>query len=73
MDTKPKVARAPRCPHCRERSTPADNPAFPFCSKRCQAVDLGRWLAEDYRVPGPPSLDALDPRAGRPEDEGPWH
>lgn len=27
------------------------NPHFPFCSPRCKDVDLGRWLAEEYRVP----------------------
>ena len=24
---------------------------FPFCSSRCQMIDLGRWLGEEYRVP----------------------
>jgi len=24
---------------------------FPFCSTRCQLIDLGRWLDEDYRIP----------------------
>lgn len=24
---------------------------FPFCSTRCQLVDLGRWLDEEYRIP----------------------
>jgi endogenous inhibitor of DNA gyrase (YacG/DUF329 family) len=24
----------------------------PFCSERCRMADLGRWLSEDYRVPG---------------------
>jgi hypothetical protein len=28
-----------------------DNPAYPFCSARCQLVDLSRWLDGDYRVP----------------------
>ncbi len=27
----------------------------PFCSKRCADIDLGRWLGERYRVPGPPA------------------
>lgn len=41
----------PRCPICRQESAPrADNPAFPFCSHRCRAIDLGRWLGEEYRV-----------------------
>ena len=25
-------------------------PQFPFCSPRCQTMDLGRWLGEKYRV-----------------------
>jgi endogenous inhibitor of DNA gyrase (YacG/DUF329 family) len=28
------------------------NKLFPFCSERCHWVDLGRWLSEDYRIPG---------------------
>ena len=24
----------------------------PFCSRRCADLDLGRWLNEDYRIPG---------------------
>jgi len=26
------------------------DPVFPFCSRRCQLIDLGRWLDGDYRV-----------------------
>ncbi len=26
----------------------------PFCSSRCQRIDLGNWLDERYVVPGPP-------------------
>lgn len=25
----------------------------PFCSMRCKAVDLGKWLAEDYSISTP--------------------
>jgi len=54
----------PSCPICRAAvKARADNPAWPFCSARCRMVDLGRWLGEDYRVPGPPAA------AGQ-EDEG---
>ena len=28
-------------------------PDFPFCTKRCRTIDLGRWLDEGYRVAGP--------------------
>ncbi|MGL6097298.1 MAG: DNA gyrase inhibitor YacG, partial [Fimbriiglobus sp.] len=45
------------CPIC---GTPmpgnwADYPDYPFCSKRCRTIDLGRWLGEEYRVGGPPA------------------
>jgi endogenous inhibitor of DNA gyrase (YacG/DUF329 family) len=40
------------CPICHEKAAPrAENRSFPFCGARCQAVDLGRWLSEDYRIP----------------------
>jgi endogenous inhibitor of DNA gyrase (YacG/DUF329 family) len=25
---------------------------FPFCSRRCRLIDLGRWLEGEYRIPG---------------------
>jgi len=27
-------------------------PEYPFCSKRCRTIDLGRWLGEGYRIGG---------------------
>jgi uncharacterized protein len=27
---------------------------FPFCSKRCRMLDLGRWFDGHYRIPGSP-------------------
>jgi hypothetical protein len=36
------------------------NPAFPFCSERCKLLDLGKWLSEDYRIPGPRAGDGAD-------------
>jgi len=39
-------------------------PAYPFCTKRCKLIDLGRWLSEDYKIP-----DAAPPRdASTPGD-----
>jgi hypothetical protein len=53
-----------RCPTCKKPATKDGNKVFPFCCERCQLVDLGRWLDEDYRIPGeteakppPPSGD----------------
>jgi uncharacterized protein len=40
-----------RCPLCRRETTWEDNPWRPFCSERCQLVDLGRWASGDYRIP----------------------
>ncbi|QDT05787.1 DNA gyrase inhibitor YacG [Rubripirellula lacrimiformis] len=28
-----------------------ESPTPPFCSERCQLIDLGRWLDEDISVP----------------------
>jgi uncharacterized protein len=40
-----------RCPTCKRAVSKDGNKAFPFCSTRCQLVDLGRWLDEEYRIP----------------------
>jgi len=40
-----------RCAVCERQFDPATSPAMPFCSKRCQQIDLGRWLGERYSVP----------------------
>jgi endogenous inhibitor of DNA gyrase (YacG/DUF329 family) len=48
-----------RCPTCRSLVRPRqENPAFPFCTSRCRAVDLGRWFTGGYHVPGDPAPDA---------------
>jgi len=33
-----------------EGQSTADWPAFPFCSRRCKTIDLGRWIGEDYGI-----------------------
>ena len=39
------------CPSCKhEVRTRPENPYFPFCSDRCRAVDLGKWLGGEYRI-----------------------
>ncbi len=49
------------CPICKKPvPARAENPAFPFCSNRCKLLDLGKWLGEEYRVPGPPADDGAD-------------
>jgi hypothetical protein len=48
-----------RCPICRQPAGWDDNPHRPFCSERCQTIDLGRWAAEEYRVPLAETPDGL--------------
>jgi endogenous inhibitor of DNA gyrase (YacG/DUF329 family) len=51
------------CPIC-DAAMPGDwteYPDYPFCSKRCRMVDLGRWLGEGYRVTDPTDRDRSTP------------
>ena len=52
-----------RCPIC-DAAMPgnwADYPDFPFCSKRCRTIDLGRWLGEEYAVSSDRDEDRSSP------------
>jgi endogenous inhibitor of DNA gyrase (YacG/DUF329 family) len=49
------------CPICRQRLTVAT--WRPFCSERCQRIDLGRWLDGRYRIEGPPAEPPTEPRS----------
>lgn len=41
-----------KCVICK---TPIERDAefFPFCSKRCKLVDLGKWLGGEYKISRP--------------------
>ena len=41
------------CPTCGNPSVFFAEPIGPFCSARCQMVDLGKWLNEEYRISEP--------------------
>ena len=42
-----------RCPSCGRPYEPVPNaPYRPFCSERCQLIDLGEWLSENHRIKG---------------------
>ena len=56
------------CPICRKAADPKYRP---FCSRRCADVDLGRWLAGTYAIPGP-DLEEED-GLKRPPSEGQDH
>lgn len=52
-----------RCPICqRPAAPPGERSPAPFCSPRCQMVDLGRWLNEAYVISEPVELE--DPGFG---------
>ena len=56
------------CPTCRKTVVYGDLneiPHRPFCSQRCQLIDLGKWLNEEYRVSEP--LDGT--QEAPPEDQ----
>lgn len=55
------MERTLRCPICREMVAWEDNPHRPFCSERCQLLDLGSWATERYRIAAPsPDPDVSD-------------
>jgi uncharacterized protein len=67
------VERLRFCPICSRPSPPRPgNRSFPFCSDRCRLLDLGKWLGEDYRIPGPRAGegDERPPPTAAAEDEG---
>ncbi len=40
-----------KCPQCDTVFTYYESEFRPFCSKRCQQIDLGHWFQETYTVP----------------------
>ena len=54
-----------KCPTCRKETPWEDNPHRPFCSERCQLIDLGAWAEERYKIPG----DDIETDLGEDEDE----
>lgn len=64
MSADGESSKSRACPVC---GRPATRGHHPFCGTRCRAVDLNRWLADVYRVPGKgvaeaPAGDAEDDR-----------
>ncbi|MGM3174535.1 DNA gyrase inhibitor YacG [Dickeya lacustris] len=50
-----------KCPTCMKavewRET---SPYRPFCSKRCQLIDLGEWADEEKRIPSEEDISDSD-------------
>jgi endogenous inhibitor of DNA gyrase (YacG/DUF329 family) len=67
------MSKTIKCPTCGKPSVFEPSNKFrPFCSERCQLLDLGRWADEKYSVPG----ESVDPHTevnenpNRGEDDG---
>ena len=39
-----------QCPVCSRQFAASESLVVPFCSDRCQQMDLGRWLNEEYSI-----------------------
>jgi endogenous inhibitor of DNA gyrase (YacG/DUF329 family) len=65
------MAGTARCPTCKAVAKKDGNKVFPFCCERCQLVDLGRWLNEDYRVPAESGESASHAGGGHGSGERP--
>jgi endogenous inhibitor of DNA gyrase (YacG/DUF329 family) len=49
------------CPQCSKRVVWEPNSLYrPFCSKRCQLLDLGAWAEESHRISGESAMDEAD-------------
>ncbi len=62
-----------RCPGCKRQTVWKDNPWRPFCSERCQLIDLGKWVSGEYRVPVFEETDELSEQSDageQPSDGG---
>ena len=60
-----RLKRARKCPICGKPSTQAD---YPFCSPRCQDIDLNRWLSDAYRIPTKEEPEAVPDRSEEDEE-----
>lgn len=64
------MPQRPKCPICAKPAPPlSENRSFPFCSDRCRLIDLGKWLGEEYRVPGSRAGDGGGGEVPRLRDE----
>ncbi len=55
------------CPEC---GRPSARETYPFCSPRCKAVDLNRWLTGSYVIPGDAQEEEADPSGVPARDNG---
>jgi endogenous inhibitor of DNA gyrase (YacG/DUF329 family) len=61
-------ARKPVTRACAICGKPAVPEFSPFCSARCQDIDLNRWLSDAYRVPTSEEPEAPPEHSREDED-----
>jgi endogenous inhibitor of DNA gyrase (YacG/DUF329 family) len=54
-----------KCPICKKKEVPPEDPEFPFCSERCRIIDLGNWASGKYVI----STPAVPPPEGEEKNE----
>lgn len=49
-----------KCPTCEDNVIwQASSEYRPFCSKRCQLIDLGEWASDTNRIPESPLVSSM--------------
>lgn len=49
------------CPQCKKSVDWVPKSLYrPFCSKRCQLIDLGQWADEEHKINASSSVDSLN-------------
>jgi endogenous inhibitor of DNA gyrase (YacG/DUF329 family) len=60
------VLRCPMCGAVKHFDHSQSAPNRPFCSRRCQLIDLGKWFDEEFRISTP--LEVADEGDGIRDD-----
>jgi endogenous inhibitor of DNA gyrase (YacG/DUF329 family) len=60
-----RLKPARKCPICGKPATQAN---YPFCSPRCQDIDLNRWLSDAYRSPTTEEPEVIPDRSEEDEE-----
>ncbi|HBO21542.1 MULTISPECIES: DNA gyrase inhibitor YacG [unclassified Providencia] len=59
------------CPTCQKTVVwNEDSPFRPFCSKRCQLIDLGEWASEEKYIESQGEISDSDNWSELPENNG---
>lgn len=48
LDNQKKNELKVHCPKCKDEFHYYESEFRPFCSKKCQLIDLGKWFDEEY-------------------------